>query len=476
MKKRAEHKTKIVVTVGPSSNKEEILRNLFFEGVDVFRLNFSHGTWSEHLKSIKLIRKLEKELDLSVSIMQDLQGPKIRLGKIKNGEAFLKNGSDFTLTKEDLEGDERVSSVSFPEVIDEVKSGETVYIDDGKIKLKVKKKDDKSLLTQVVEGGVINDHKGLNFPDTYLTIPAITEKDKEDLQFGLKNGIDLVALSFVKAPEDVIHLRKIMEKEGKVVPIVSKIEKWEAVRNLKKILEVTDAAMVARGDLGAELPIEDIPLIQRSMISLCNAKGKPVITATQMLNSMIESPVPTRAEVNDISNAIFEGTDAVMLSNETAIGKFPVETVQMMRKVILKTEKSELFKNSLSRRENLPRNDISDAIAFSSRDIAETVKAKLIITATESGRTAIFVSKYKPDMPVLALTPKEETFRYLKLKWGVFPVKVRPFSSVDEILLKAPKIALEKGLIRKGDLYVITAGFQTGISGSTNLIKVDTIQ
>lgn len=408
--------------------------------------------------------------------MQDLQGPKIRLGKIKNGEAFLKNGSDFTLTKEELERDERVSSVSFPEVIDEVKSGETVYIDDGKIKLKVKKKDNKSLLTQVVEGGVINDHKGLNFPDTYLTIPAITEKDKEDLQFGLKNGIDLVALSFVKTPDDVIQLKELMKKYGRVVPIVAKIEKWEAVKNLESILDVTDAAMVARGDLGAELPIEDIPLIQRSMISLCNAKGKPVITATQMLNSMIESPVPTRAEVNDISNAIFEGTDAVMLSNETAIGKFPVETVQMMRKVIIKTEKSELFKNSLSRRENLPRNDISDAIAFSSRDIAETVKAKLIITATESGRTAIFVSKYKPDMRVLALTPKEETFRYLKLKWGVFPVKVRPFSSVDEILLKAPKIALEKGLIRKGDLYVITAGFQTGISGSTNLIKVDTIQ
>jgi pyruvate kinase len=408
--------------------------------------------------------------------MQDLQGPKIRLGKIKNGEAFLKNGSDFTLTKEELERDERVSSVSFPEVIDEVKSGETVYIDDGKIKLKVKKKDNKSLLTQVVEGGVINDHKGLNFPDTYLTIPAITEKDKEDLQFGLKNGIDLVALSFVKTPDDVIQLKELMKKYGRVVPIVAKIEKWEAVKNLESILDVTDAAMVARGDLGAELPIEDIPLIQRSMISLCNAKGKPVITATQMLNSMIESPVPTRAEVNDISNAIFEGTDAVMLSNETAIGKFPVETVQMMRKVIIKTEKSELFKNSLSRRENLPRNDISDAIAFSSRDIAETVKAKLIITATESGRTAIFVSKYKPDMRVLALTPKEETFRYLKLKWGVFTVKVRPFSSVDEILLKAPKIALEKGLIRKGDLYVITAGFQTGISGSTNLIKVDTIQ
>ena len=475
MLKKAEHKTKIIVTIGPASNKEETLRNLFFEGVDIFRLNFSHGTHDEHLSVIKVIRKLEKELNLYVSIMQDLQGPKIRLGKIKNGKAFLKNGSLFTLTREILSGDERVSSVNFPGVIDEIKLGETIYIDDGKIKLKVKKKDNKSLLTEVIEGGTISDNKGLNFPDTYLSIPAITEKDVNDLKFGLENGADIVALSFVKTPEDIIHLRKLMERLGKVIPVVSKIEKWEAVKNIKAILEITDAAMIARGDLGVELPIEDIPLIQKRIISLCNLKGKPVITATQMLNSMIESYVPTRAEVNDISNAIFEGTDAVMLSNETAIGKFPVEAVKVMNKVILKTEKSELFKTSLLRRENLPGNDISDAIAFSSIEIAKTVKAKLIITATESGRTANFVSKYRPYIPILALTPKEKVFRYLKLRWGVFPVKVRPFSSVDEILSEAPKIALEKGLISKGDLYVITAGFQTGVSGSTNLIKVDKI-
>ncbi len=475
MLKKAEHKTKIIVTIGPASNKEETLRNLFFEGVDIFRLNFSHGTHDEHLSVIKVIRKLEKELNLYVSIMQDLQGPKIRLGKIKNGKAFLKNGSLFTLTREILSGDERVSSVNFPGVIDEIKLGETIYIDDGKIKLKVKKKDNKSLLTEVIEGGTISDNKGLNFPDTYLSIPAITEKDVNDLKFGLENGADIVALSFVKTPEDIIHLRKLMERLGKVIPVVSKIEKWEAVKNIKAILEITDAAMIARGDLGVELPIEDIPLIQKRIISLCNLKGKPVIIATQMLNSMIESYVPTRAEVNDISNAIFEGTDAVMLSNETAIGKFPVEAVKVMNKVILKTEKSELFKTSLLRRENLPGNDISDAIAFSSIEIAKTVKAKLIITATESGRTANFVSKYRPYIPILALTPKEKVFRYLKLRWGVFPVKVRPFSSVDEILSEAPKIALEKGLISKGDLYVITAGFQTGVSGSTNLIKVDKI-
>jgi pyruvate kinase len=475
MLKKAEHKTKIVVTIGPASNKEETLRNLFFEGVDIFRLNFSHGTQDEHLSVIKLIRKLEKELNLYVSIMQDLQGPKIRLGKIKNGKAFLKNGSLFALTREILSGDERVSSVSFPGVIDEIKLGETIYIDDGKIKLKVKKKDNKSLLTEVIEGGTISDNKGLNFPDTYLSIPAITEKDVNDLKFGLENGVNIVALSFVKTPEDIIHLRKLMERFGKVIPVVSKIEKWEAVKNIKAILEITDAAMIARGDLGVELPIEDIPLIQKRIISLCNLKGKPVITATQMLNSMIENYVPTRAEVNDISSAIFEGTDAVMLSNETAIGKFPVETVKVMEKVILKTEKSELFKTSLLRRENLPGSEISDAIAFSSIEIAKTVKAKLIITTTESGRTANFVSKYRPYVPILALTPKEETFRYLKLRWGVLPVKVRPFSSVDEILSEAPKIALGKGLISKGDLYVITAGFQTGVSGSTNLIKVDKI-
>ena len=277
MLKKAEHKTKIIVTIGPASNKEETLRNLFFEGVDIFRLNFSHGTHDEHLSVIKVIRKLEKELNLYVSIMQDLQGPKIRLGKIKNGKAFLKNGSLFTLTREILSGDERVSSVNFPGVIDEIKLGETIYIDDGKIKLKVKKKDNKSLLTEVIEGGTISDNKGLNFPDTYLSIPAITEKDVNDLKFGLENGADIVALSFVKTPEDIIHLRKLMERLGKVIPVVSKIEKWEAVKNIKAILEITDAAMIARGDLGVELPIEDIPLIQKRIISLCNLKGKPVI-------------------------------------------------------------------------------------------------------------------------------------------------------------------------------------------------------
>jgi pyruvate kinase len=475
MRKRVGHKTKIVVTLGPSSEKEEILRKLFLEGVDVFRLNFSHGTSEEHCETITLIRKLEKELDLPVAIMQDLQGPKIRLGKIKNGEAVLKDGSYFTLTKETLDGDDKISSVTFPEVIDEVAVGHLIYIDDGRIKLRAKKKNDNSLLTEVLEGGAISDHKGLNFPNTYLTIPAITEKDKEDLKFGLENGVDLVALSFVKSSQDVVNLRKAMEGFGRVVPIVSKIEKWEAVKNLDSILDVTDAAMVARGDLGVEMPIEEIPLVQRSMISLCNSKGKPVITATQMLNSMIESPVPTRAEVNDISNAIFEGTDAVMLSNETAVGKFPVEAVQMMKKVILKTEKSELFRASLLRNGVSLQCGVPEAIAFSSREIAEAVGAKLIITATESGRMGNLVSKYRPDVLILALTSKEETFRYLKLRWGVLPLKTKPFSSVDEILSEAPKIALKEGLIDKGDLYVITAGFQTGVSGSTNLIKVDRI-
>lgn len=476
MQRKIDHKTKIIVTVGPACNNEKTLRKFFCEGVNVFRLNFSHGTHDEHFRNIKLIRKIEKELDLPVSIMQDLQGPKIRLGKFKNGEAFLKDGSEFTLTKECVEGDETKSSVTFPKVLGEIDVGKTIYIDDGRIKLKVQSKNNKSLHLKVIEGGKVSDHKGLNFPDTYLSIPAITEKDEADLEFGLVNGIDLVALSFVKTPDDVTHLKKLMRGYGRIVPIIVKIEKWEAVKNLEQIIDVTDAAMVARGDLGVELPIEDIPLIQRNMISLCNLKGKPVITATQMLNSMVENPVPTRAEVNDIANAIFEGTDAVMLSNETAVGKFPVETVLMMKKVILKTEKSRVFRDYLMKLENLPRKDISDAIAFSSREIAETVKAKLIITATESGRTANLVAKYRPDVPVLALTPKDETFRFLNLRWGICPVKVNRFSTVDEILSEAPKIALKRGLLNKGDLYVITAGYQTGISGSTNLLKVDTVK
>jgi pyruvate kinase len=477
IQKRKEFKTKIVVTIGPATDTEDKIRDLINNGVDIFRINFSHGDEEQHKETISKIKKISNELNYPIAILQDLQGPKIRLGKLKNGKAMLKNGEEFILTTKNIVGDEHICSLGFPSIISDISPGQLIYINDGLIKLKVKKVTDEAIYTTVIEGGEISDHKGVNFPNTRLSIPAITEKDKKDLKFGLSHSIDLVALSFVKTPNDVLELRNLMEEYGRVVPIVSKIEKWEAVENIEKIVEVSDGIMVARGDLGVEIPIEEVPIVQKRIISTANKKGKPVITATQMLNSMIENPVPTRAEVTDVSNAIFDGTDAVMLSNETAVGKFPIESVKVMVNIIKNTEKSSIFKKFLKTKAEEPvEKNISDAIAISANKIAEVVNAKIIISATESGRTAILVSKHKPIVPVVALTPKETTLKYLTLKWGVIPFKVSPFKTVDEILQKAIQIAKEAKLAKKGDIVVITAGSHTGISGSTDLLKVATIK
>jgi len=477
IQKRKECKTKIVATLGPATITEEKIKKLIIEGVDVFRINFSHGDKEQHKETIKRIKAVSERLSYPVSILQDLQGPKIRLGKLKEGKAFLKNGAEFILTTKEILGDERICSITFPSVIKDITADQFIYINDGLIKLKVKKVDNDKVYTTVIEGGEISDHKGVNFPNTRLSIPAITKKDKEDLKFGLDNGVDLVALSFVKIPEDVIELRNLMQQYGRIVPIISKIEKWEAVENIEKIVDVSDGIMVARGDLGVEIPVEEVPIIQKKIISISNKKGKPVITATQMLNSMIESPVPTRAEVTDVSNAIFDGTDAVMLSNETAVGKFPIESVRVMRNIIKNTEKSTIFKKFLKTKSEEPvEKNISDAIAISANNIANVVNAKIIVSATESGRTAILVSKHKPNVPVIALTPKEETLKFLILKWGVIPFKVNAFKTVDEILQKAVEIAKETKLAKKGDIIVITAGSHTGVSGSTDLLKVARIK
>lgn len=477
MKQRIEKgKTKVVVTIGPSSENPDVIREFFKLGVDVFRLNFSHGTHEEHLKRIQTIREIEKEFGYHTAILQDLQGPKIRLGVFKGGEAYLKEGSSFTLTKRDVIGDETVSGITYKEVLDEVKLGDNIYINDGLIKLKVVDKTDEDVKTEVVQGGVVSDHKGVNFPTTQLSIDALTEKDIEDLNFGLENGVDVVALSFVKKEEDVLKLRSYMEKFGRVVPIVSKIEKWEAVENLGSIIDASNGVMVARGDLGVELPVEKVPLIQKEIIRLANEKSKPVITATQMLGSMVEEQFPTRAEVTDVANAIFDGSDALMLSNETASGKFPVLSLKVMRSIIKEVEESELFKNNLKKLSSqIIDLNVPEVLSKSIKEISELLDIKLIIVATESGKTAALVSKYRPHIPILAITPKEETLRFLTLKWGVFAFKVRDYSSVDEILEEAPKIATNLNLLSKGDRYIIICGTYTGVSGSANLIKVDTI-
>jgi pyruvate kinase len=472
LKRLTERKTKIVATLGPASSNEKNIEKLARTGVDIFRINFSHGNEEEHKNTILNIKRISSKIQFPIAILQDLQGPKIRLGTFKNGKEVLKNGDEFILTAKGIEGDSHIASLTYPDVIRDVSVNEIIYINDGLIKLKVTKVDDENIYTVVLEGGEISDHKGVNFPKTRLSVPSITNKDKEDLKFGLSEGVDMVALSFVKTPKDIEELRKLMKSYGRIVPIISKIEKWEAVENLESIVEVSDGVMVARGDLGVEMPIEQIPVIQKKIISACNRKGKPVITATQMLNSMVENPTPTRAEVTDVSNAIFDGTDAVMLSNETAVGKFPVESVQVMKRIIESTERSAIFKNYLKRLGEPVENNISDAIALSANHIAETVKAKLIISATESGRTALLVSKYRPNVHVLAMTPKEETYRFLALKWGVIPVKVGIFKTVDEIIQKGTSLAKEMGIVSSGDIIVITAGSHTGVSGSTDLLKV----
>lgn len=466
-------KTKIVATLGPASSSEKMIGDLAEEGVTIFRLNFSHGTQEDHLNTIKNIRSVERRTGRKLTILQDLQGPKIRLGRITNGKVVINDGDELVITSRCIEGSREIVSITFPEVLKDVKKGDRIFINDGLIRLFVEDVTDDSVRTRVLQGGEISDHKGLNFPDSRLSISAISDKDFSDLAFGLKEGVDAVALSFVKTGENVKELRAGMSRLGRIVPIVAKIERWEAVENIEDIIGTADAIMVARGDLGTEMPIEKIPIIQKEVISLCNSAGKPVITATQMLNSLVTSLTPTRAEVTDISNAIFDGTDAVMLSNETAIGKYPVEAVRVMRSIIEETEKSCIFVRHLYTLKDTFEGNVTDAIAFSATELAKLTSSSLVICATESGKTASLISKHKPCVPVLALTPRDSTVRMLNLKWGVYPFLVRKFESVDEILSEAPKIALSLGLLKKGETYIITAGSHTGVSGSTNLLKVD---
>ncbi|MGC8788432.1 MAG: pyruvate kinase [Caldisericum sp.] len=477
MKQRIEKgKTKVVVTIGPSSESPEVLREFFTLGVDVFRLNFSHGTHDDHLRRIKLIRELESEFAYHVAILQDLQGPKIRLGTFKNGEVNLKEGDSFIIKKQDIVGDEHSATITYKEIIDEVKVGDFIYVNDGLIKLKVKRKSDDEVETEVIQGGPVSDHKGVNFPTTQLSIDPLTDKDINDLRFGLEHGVDMVALSFVKTKDDVFKLKSYMEKFGRVVPIVSKIEKWEAVQNLDSIIDASQGVMVARGDLGVELPIEKVPLIQKEIIRIANNLGKPVITATQMLGSMVEEQFPTRAEVTDVANAIFDGSDALMLSNETAAGKYPTLSLKMMRNIINEIEQSSIFKDNLRvLNSKIIEINVPEVLSKSIKDISELLNIKLIIVATESGKTAMLISKYKPQVPILALTPKEETLRFLSLKWGVFAYKVRNYETVDEILNEAPSIGTNLGLLSTGDRYIIVCGTHTGVSGTTNLIKVDVV-
>ncbi|MCE5313450.1 MAG: pyruvate kinase [Armatimonadota bacterium] len=469
-------RTKIVCTIGPASDSPEKIEKMIKAGMNVARLNFSHGSYEEHLAKIKLIRAISEKLGKTVGILQDLSGPKIRIGKIAKPPVKLTTGQKFTFTTESIEGDDQRVTLPFPGLVKQVKRNQMIYVDDAKLEFKVVSTTAKDIITRVVVGGELYSNKGFTVPGADYDVPGVTEKDKQDLKFGLENGVDWVASSFVRSAEDIKPLRKVMREVGKRVPVIAKIERPEAVRSVIGIIEEYDGIMVARGDLGIELPIDEVPAIQKNIIRHCNRLGKPVITATQMLDSMISNPRPTRAEVTDVANAIIDGTDATMLSGETAMGDYPVQTVQMMDKIARSTEKSLDYKSISERRMEYPTHDTTEAIGEAAAKLARDIKVSAIITCTYGGTTARLVSKYRPEAQIIAAASNDETARRLTLSWGVNPIFVEMAKDTDGLIENAVEAACDNKLVKKGDTALVIAGVPVGIPGNTSLIRVLTVE
>lgn len=468
-------RTKIVCTLGPASETKEVLEKLVSSGMNVARLNFSHGSHEEHKKKIDLIKEIRREKGEPIALLLDTKGPEVRIKQFQEGEIELTEGESFALTTKDIKGDKERVAVTFDNLPNELKVGNIVLIDDGLIQLKVEKIEGTEIYCIVENGGTLKNNKSINLPDVNINLPAITEKDKKDIEFGIREKMDFIAASFVRKAEDVLEIRKVLEaNNASGIQIISKIENREGVNNIDEIIDISDGIMVARGDLGVEIPPEEVPLVQKMIIRKCNKVGKPVITATQMLDSMIRNPRPTRAEVTDVANAIFDGTDAIMLSGETAAGKYPVESVQTMYRIASKTEHSLNYKEMLGKF-GIEEVSVTNSISHATCTTAQELEASAIITATSSGYTARMVSKYRPYSSIIAFTPNKEVVRRLALVWGVYPVLVCNYSNTDELFEESTKKALEKGLVQSGDLVVITAGIPVGIAGTTNLIKVQTV-
>jgi len=470
-------KTKIVCTIGPASDSEETLRELFKAGLNVCRLNFSHGTHEDHQVRIDRIKKVREELNLPIAIMLDTKGPEIRVKKFANNSVRLTRGQQFTLTTRDIAGNETICSVTYKNLAKEIHPQDRILIDDGLIELRVEQvTDDTDILCTVLTEGIVSNNKGINIPGVKIRLPFLSPQDIEDLKFGVKNKIDFIASSFTRGPADVLSIRKVLEEEnGNNINIIAKIENQEGVDSIDKILEVADGIMVARGDLGIEIPPEQIPLVQKMIIKKTLQASKAVITATQMLESMTHNPRPTRAEVTDVANAIFDGTSAIMLSGETAAGKYPVETVKMMNSIAVTAEASLNYEKILREAAQEHSLTITNAIAHATCSMAMEMNAQVIVTATSSGETPKALSKYKPKVPVVAVTPSQETARRLSLNWGVYPILAPHFKSTDEMFETCIDVAKEAGFVQEGELAVLTAGVPIGLAGSTNLLKVETV-
>lgn len=468
-------KTKIVATIGPVTSSEEMLTKLLQEGMNVIRINFSHGDFAEHQIKINNGRSSSQKTGIPVAFLQDLGGPKIRIGEFNKESVNLKEGEMFILTTEKIVGDEKKVFVNYPLLPKEVKVGGTILLHDGKKKLEIVDIKGNEVKCKIIVGGNIKGRRGVNLPGAYLSVSSITEKDRKDLEFGIKNKVDFVAISFVRRPDDIVELRNILNKAKLSAGIIAKVETPEAVENIDKIIELSDGIMVARGDLAIEVPAEDVPLIQKMIIEKCNKAGKPVITATQMLESMIKSPIPTRAEVSDVANAILDGTDAIMLSEETTLGEYPVESVKVMTKVAMRVE-SDFVHGKINgekkiRSEN--SKDTADAITSEAVDIARGVEAKFIVGLTESGFSARMISRYRPVQDIVAMTPNENTFGKLILSYGVVPVLIKKFKTLNEAMVIVRNHFIKNKLAKKGDKAVVVAGMPFGKKGCTNMILVE---
>lgn len=467
-------KTKIICTIGPASDNREVLSKIIEAGMNVSRHNFSHGDHEEHGKRINLVKELSGEYNKPIAIMLDTKGPEIRTGNFAEGKVELKEGSNFTVfCGEAVVGDATQCSISYDQLTQDVKPGNMILIDDGLVGLEVKSVEGNKIHCIVKNSGMVGNHKGVNVPGVATNLPAITDKDISDLIFGIKAGVDIIAASFIRKASDVLQIRKVLkENGGDDILIFSKIENQEGVNNIDEILKFSDGIMVARGDLGVEIPIENLPVVQKMIIEKCNNVGKPVITATQMLDSMMRNPRPTRAEASDIANAIFDGTDAIMLSGETANGKYPVESVTTMAKIAEEAEKSLNYEASLKKKRKNHIPSVSNAISLATCNTAMDLNASVIITATQSGYSARTVSKYRPECPIIAVTPYDSVARKLALNWGVFPIVAPKIETTDELIHNSVDMALATGFVKKGDLVVIAAGIPVNYVGATNMMKV----
>ncbi len=468
-------RTKIIGTIGPASESKEVLRKLIKAGMVVVRLNMSYGDHTYHRDIIKKVRVLERELGNPVAILLDLQGPRLRTGKLRTNIVLLERGKIVTITSNDVIGTSERFSANYKNLSKDVKRGDKILLNNGFIELKVLKVSGKDVACKVVDGGELGEYKGINLPGIKLSTPTLTPKDRKDLAFAIREKVDYIAISFVRSPKDVQEIKKIIKKRGADISVVAKIEKPEAVKNIDRIIEVSEGIMIARGDLGVEMSAEAVPVIQKDILSKCNRKGKVVITATQMLESMVERMRPTRAEASDVANAVFDGTDALMLSEEVAIGKYPLKAVETMDRIAREAEKTIIKEKNVIEMLELIRVNIASAVGHAAASLAEDLSATAVVTFTSSGSTALLISKYRPDAPIYTMTTSIKTARRACLFWGTKPIIVGDFKNTDEMFRRAEEILSKIKVVKKGDIILTIAGVPIGVPGTTNLIKIQRV-